>query len=122
MRARSDMWIHEGWTTYLECLYVEYMYGKDDGLKYTNGYKSEVRNQQPIIAQRGVNATPPQDMYFKGALFLNTLRNVVNDDARWWALLKEFYQHFKYQTIYDLRRHRGLVQSENQNESDADLR
>jgi hypothetical protein len=24
----SDMWIHEGWTTYLECLYVEYMWGK----------------------------------------------------------------------------------------------
>ena len=96
---RSDMWIHEGWTTYLECLYVEYMYGKDDGLKYTNGYKSKVRNQQPIIAQRGVNATPPQDMYFKGALFLNTLRSVINHDPRWWALLKEFYQHFKYKTI-----------------------
>jgi aminopeptidase N len=96
---RSDMWIHEGWTTYLEGLYVEYMYGKDDGLKYLNGYKSKVRNQQPIIAPRGVNATPPQDMYFKGALFINTLRSVINDDARWWALLKEFYQHFKYQTI-----------------------
>jgi aminopeptidase N len=96
---RSDMWIHEGWTTYLECLYVEYMYGKDDGLKYTNGYQSKVQNRQPIIAPRGVNATPPQDMYFKGALFLNTLRNVVNDDARWWALLKDFFQHFKYQNI-----------------------
>ncbi len=96
---RSDMWIHEGWTTYLECLYVEYMFGKDDGLKYTNGYKSKVRNQQPIIAPRGVNATPPQDQYFKGALFINTLRSVVNDDKRWWALLKDFYQHFKYQTI-----------------------
>jgi len=96
---RSDMWIHEGWTTYLECLYVEYMFGKDDGLKYTNGYKSKVRNQQPIIAPRGVNATPPQDMYFKGALFINTLRSIVNDDKRWWALLKDFYQHFKYQTI-----------------------
>ncbi|HEX3142746.1 MAG TPA: M1 family metallopeptidase [Pyrinomonadaceae bacterium] len=96
---RSDMWIHEGWTTYLECLYVEYMYGKEDGLKYTNGYKSKVQNRAPIIAARGVNATPPQDMYFKGALFLNTLRNVVNDDARWWALLKDFYQHFKYRTI-----------------------
>jgi aminopeptidase N len=96
---RSDMWIHEGWTTYLECLYVEYMYGKDDGLKYTNGYKAKVQNRQPIIAPRGVNATPPQDMYFKGALFLNTLRHVVNDDARWWALLKDFFQHFKYQTI-----------------------
>jgi len=75
------------------------MYGKDDGLKYTNGYKSKVRNQQPIIAPRSVNATPPQDMYFKGALFLNTLRSVVNDDARWWALLKDIFQHFKYQTI-----------------------
>ncbi len=96
---RSDMWIHEGWTTYLECLYVEYMYGKDDGLKYTNAYKAKVRNQQPIIAPRGVNATPPQDMYFKGALFLNTLRSVVGDDKKWWALLHDFYQHFKYQTI-----------------------
>lgn len=96
---RSDMWIHEGWTTYLECLYVEYMFGKDDGLKYTNGYRAKVRNQQPIVAPRGVNATPPQDQYFKGALFINTLRSLVNDDKRWWALLRDFYQHFKYQTI-----------------------
>ncbi len=96
---RSDMWIHEGWTTYLECLYVEYMYGKDDGLKYTNAYKSKVRNQQPIISQRGINATPPQDMYFKGALFINTLRSIVDDDKKWWSLLHDFYQHFKYQNI-----------------------
>jgi aminopeptidase N len=30
---------------------------------------------------------------------INTLRSVVNDDAKWWALLHEFYQHFKYQNI-----------------------
>ena len=95
----SDMWIHEGFTTYLECLYVEYMWGRDDGLKYTNGYKARVRNLQPIIAPRGINKEPPQDQYFKGALFLNTLRSVVNDDARWWTLLHDFYQHFKYQNI-----------------------
>src|SRR5256885_14776290 len=75
------------------------MFGHDDYLKYTNGYKAKVKNQQPIIGERGVNATPPQDMYFKGALFLNTLRSIVNDDKKWWALLKDFYQHFKYQTI-----------------------
>ena len=95
----SDMWIHEGWTTYLECLYVEYMFGKADGLKYTNGYKTKVRNRQPIVAQRGINADPPQDMYFKGALFLNTLRSVVDDDKRWFALIRDFYQRFKYQNI-----------------------
>ena len=95
----SDMWIHEGWTTYLECLYVEYMYGKADGLKYTNGYQAKVRNRQPIIPPHGINAEPPQDMYFKGALFLNTLRSVIDDDKRWFALIHDLYQHFKYQNI-----------------------
>ncbi|HXJ07090.1 MAG TPA: M1 family metallopeptidase [Candidatus Acidoferrum sp.] len=95
----SDMWIHEGWTTYLECLYVEYMFGHDDAIKYVNGYKAKVKNAVPIIAERGVNAEPPQDMYFKGALFLNTLRSVVNDDARWWKLIHDLYQRFKYKNI-----------------------
>jgi aminopeptidase N len=75
------------------------MWGKEDGLKYTNGYKSKVHNQQPIITERGVNREPPQDMYFKGALFLNTLRSVVNDDERWFALIHDVFQHFKYQNI-----------------------
>jgi len=96
---RSDMWIHEGWATYLESLYVEYRWGKDDGIKYLNGYKSKVKNNEPIIAERGVNATPPEDQYFKGALFLNTLRSVINDDREWFKLLRDFYQHFKYKTI-----------------------
>src|ERR1700677_5061033 len=96
---RSDMWIHEGWTTYLEVLYVEYTFGHEDAIKYVNGYKPKVQNREPIIAERGIAATPPQDMYFKGALFLNTLRSVVNDNARWFALIHDFYQHFKYQNI-----------------------
>ena len=96
---RSDMWIHEGWATYLESLYVESRWGRADALKYLNGLKPKVRNLQPIISQRGVNSTPPEDQYFKGALFLNTLRSVIDDDARWWALLHDFYQHFKYQNI-----------------------
>ncbi|MGB9467031.1 MAG: M1 family metallopeptidase [Candidatus Acidiferrum sp.] len=95
----SDMWIHEGWTTYLECLYVEYMYGHDDYLKYVNAYKTKVKNAKPIIPAHGINAEPPQDQYFKGALFLNTLRSVVNDDARWFKLIHDLFQHFKYKNI-----------------------
>lgn len=95
----SDMWIHEGWTTYLESLYVEYMYGKDDAIKYLNGYKPKVKNDRPILTLRGVNGEPPADQYFKGVLFINTLRSIVDDDARWWKLLHDFYQHFKYQNI-----------------------
>jgi dipeptidyl aminopeptidase/acylaminoacyl peptidase len=95
----ADMWIHEGWGTYLECIYVEHMFGHDDYLKYTNGYKSKVRNREPIVPPRAINRTPPQDMYFKGALFIHTLRSLVDDDAKWWPLVREFYQRFKYQNI-----------------------
>jgi aminopeptidase N len=75
------------------------MFGHDDAIKYVNGYKSKVRNQQPIIGPREVNYTAPQDMYFKGALFLNTLRSVMDNDARWWKLVRDFYGHFKYHDI-----------------------
>jgi aminopeptidase N len=46
-----------------------------------------------------VNQTPSQDQYFKGALFLNTLRSVIDNDARWWKLLRDYCQRFKYHNI-----------------------
>lgn len=96
---RADMWIHEGFTTYMEGLYVEYRWGEDAAIKYLNGLKPKIRNRRPIIPEHGVAAEPPEDQYFKGALMLNTLRSVIDDDAQWWKLLRGFYQHFKYQTI-----------------------
>jgi len=95
----SDMWIHEGWTTYLEGLYVEYRWGKSDAIKYLNGLKPKIVNMRPIVAERGVNADPTEDQYFKGALMINTLRSVIDDDPKWLVLLHDFYQHFKYQNI-----------------------
>jgi aminopeptidase N len=95
----SDMWIQEGWTTYLECLYVERLFGYADALKYTNAYKTKIQNRSPIITQRGLHRSPPQDQYFKGALFLHTLRSVVNNDDVWWKLIRDFYQENKYKNI-----------------------
>jgi aminopeptidase N len=95
----SDMWIQEGWTTYLEAIYVERLFGYDDALKYMNGYKSKVANKEPIITQRGIHRSPDQDQYFKGALFLHTLRNVVNDDGVWWRLVRDVYHEFKYRNV-----------------------
>jgi len=95
----SDMWIHEGWTTYMESLYVEYRWGKADALRYLNGLKPKVENERPIIPPRGTNAEPPQDQYFKAALMINSLRSVINDDPKWLVDLHDFYQQFKYQNI-----------------------
>jgi aminopeptidase N len=93
------MWIQEGWTTYLEGVYVEALFGRADAIKYMNGYKPKVGNREPIVTQRGIHRSPTQDMYFKAALFLHTLRSVVDDDARWWALVRATYERFKYQNI-----------------------
>ncbi len=96
---RSDMWIHEGWTTYMETLYVEYRWGKADALRYMGGLKPKVKNEEPIISARGTDTEPPEDQYFKGALMLNSLRSILGDDAKWFADIHDFYQRFKYQTI-----------------------
>jgi aminopeptidase N len=96
----SDMWIQEGWCTYMEGMYVEQLFGKADGIKYVNGYKSHVRNTSPIITTRGIHQSPrTDDQYFKSALFLNTLRSVVDDDAKWWAIVRGVYDTFKYHNI-----------------------
>jgi aminopeptidase N len=96
---QADMWIHEGWGTYLECLYVEHTFGYADYLKYTNAYKTKIANKEPIIIQRGIARDPNQDMYFKGALFLHTLRSVVGDE-KWFALQKSLYNEFKYKNSF----------------------
>ena len=48
-------------------------------------------------ADRHATRHPPDaarnDKYFKGALFLNTLRSVVNDDKKWWAIAARSVRH-----------------------------
>ncbi|MEO5741057.1 MAG: M1 family metallopeptidase [Vicinamibacterales bacterium] len=97
---QADMWIHEGWATYLECLYVEHTFGYSDYLKYTNAYKPKIANKEPIITPRGLARDPNQDMYFKGALFIHTLRSIVNDDAKWFKLQRDLYAAFKYKNNF----------------------
>ena len=96
---KCDMWIHEGWTTYMESLYVEYRFGNADAIKYLNGRRAGVKNQRPVIPACSTNLEPPQDQYDKGSLMINTLRSLVDDDAAWFRDLRDFFQHFEYQQI-----------------------
>ena len=98
-KDRSDMWIHEGWANYSEVMFIEYMWGKRAAITYVNTGKEKVKNEYPVISQEGVFSTPPPDQYKKGSLFLHTLRSVLDDDALWFSLLHDYYQHFKYRTI-----------------------
>lgn len=95
----ADMWIHEGFTTYSETVYVECYEGYDRAMKYINGQRYSVQNRKPAIGTFGVNKEGSGDMYFKGALMLNTMRHIINDDAKWWKLIYDYSTTFKKQII-----------------------
>ena len=84
----ADMWVHEGFCTYTEVLYVECMYGYDKMLSYVNNQKKHVKNDRPIIGKYNLNFKGSSYMYSKGSLMLHTLRNVINNDSSWFKLMR----------------------------------
>lgn len=96
----ADMWIHESFTSYAESVYVECEFGKKDAITYLYGLRAIINNEKPIIGKYGLNHEGSGDMYYKGANMLNTLRSVIDNDEKWWELLKEFHETFKYKTIH----------------------
>ena len=95
----ADMWIHEGFCTYSEVLYVECIYGYDIMLKYVNNQKRSVRNDKPIIGPYNVNKKGSNDMYQKGSLMLHTLRSLIHNDSLWFSIIKGISEEFKYKIV-----------------------
>lgn len=95
----ADMWIHEGFTQYSEIVYVECTLGYEKAMKYANGLRGNVDNDRPIIGIYGLNHEGSGDMYPKGALLLNTLRHVINDDDKWWKLILDYSNTYKHKII-----------------------
>ncbi|MDQ6925467.1 MAG: M1 family metallopeptidase, partial [Candidatus Eremiobacteraeota bacterium] len=98
-RDIADMWVHEGFTSYAEALYVECREGRAAGARYVIGTRARILNDRPIVGPYGVNAEGSSDMYFKGASMLHTIRQLVGDDARWRATLRGLQQHFRHQVV-----------------------
>jgi aminopeptidase N len=95
----ADMWIHEGFGTYTEAVYVECLFGFEAAITYINDHKPEVQNSKPILGEVGFNNRGSVDMYRKGMLMFNTLRNVINDDELWWDILKGLNETFRHSSI-----------------------
>jgi aminopeptidase N len=99
-RDLADMWIHEGFATYTESIYVECMDGYETALRYINAKKSSIGNKTSVVGVYGVNEEGSGDMYSKGSLFLNTLRHIVNNDKLWWSAIKGMCDTtFKFKNI-----------------------
>jgi aminopeptidase N len=95
----ADMWVHEGFATYSEALYVECMHGHEAYLKYINSEKKGVKNQEPVIGNYDVNQPGSRDMYPKGALLLHTIRSILNNDTLFFDVIKGLQVKYRYQTV-----------------------
>jgi len=95
----ADMWVHEGFTNYSETLFTQYHFGKADGDKYLQGLRGNIDNDIPIIGIYGVNQEGSGDMYAKGANLIHTIRQVINDDAKFRQILRGMNKDFWHQTV-----------------------
>ncbi|MEO5826655.1 MAG: M1 family metallopeptidase, partial [Gemmatimonadales bacterium] len=98
-RDMADMWVHESFANYSEGIYVECQQGKEAGARYTVGSRLGIRNDRPIIPVYGVNAQGSGDMYPKGGNMLHTIRQLVNNDAKWRGILRGLNSEFRHQTV-----------------------
>jgi len=95
----ADMWIHEGFTTYSEVLYLDYHFGKKAANEYLIGYRKSVKNDKPIIGIYQVNKRGSVDIYIKAASMIHTLRQIMNDDDKFRHMLRDLNKDFYHQTI-----------------------
>jgi len=97
----ADMWIHEGFATYTEMLYIEYVYGKEHYEKSILNLNKLITSASPIIGERNVycNIFINNNIYFKGALFLHELRRKINNDEIFFKILKTFQSRFRKKIV-----------------------
>ncbi len=95
----ADMWVHEGFTYYSECLFVEYHYGKEAGADYIIGSRRGISNRAPIIGHYEVNSSGSGDMYNKGGNLLHTIRQIFNDDEKWRQTLRGLNKDFYHSIV-----------------------
>jgi len=95
----ADMWIHEGFATYAENLFLDYYYGKNASSEYVIGLRKNIKNDKPIIGQYGVNNKGSNDMYYKAANMIHILRQLFNNDQKWRNTLRKMNNAFFHKTV-----------------------
>lgn len=97
----ADAWLSEGFATYSELLFMEKEYGYLQYRKELRRIMGYIYNFWPIVGNYDVNENTfaSEDIYNKGAIVLHNLRCLINNDAIFLKLLRDFNQKYKYQSV-----------------------
>lgn len=97
-----DFWLHEGFQSFMDTLYLEEIKGKEVYLNAMKSRAKNTRNMQAVapreskIAYQVYMAAPDYtksdgDIYGKGSVILHTLRYLIGDEAFFRALRRQAY-------------------------------
>jgi len=97
-----DFWIHEGFQSFMDTLYVEKVAGKEAYRKAMANRMSHLRNKQPVAPRESRTTTQMYmaapdytssdgDIYGKGASILHTLRYLIGEKPFFTALRRMAY-------------------------------
>ena len=88
-----DVWLHEGFATYSEAVFVEEYYGYNSYLNYMRSIYFTIMNRKPVRGPEGVYYWNYKDgdLYMKGAATLHALRSQMQNDKLFFEILSTFY-------------------------------
>ncbi|MEO5565641.1 MAG: M1 family metallopeptidase [Luteimonas sp.] len=85
----DHMWLHEGFGSYMQPLYLQWLHGDREYQAWLLNQRRTLVNAVPLVSGRSMTEEavyngktgPGNDIYYKGSLLLDTLRNLVGDQA-----------------------------------------
>lgn len=96
----DDMWLHEGFGSYMQPLYLQSLRGDMEFQAELFNQRKSLSNKTPVVSGKSrriqevyddKRGGPGHDIYAKGSLILNTLRNLIGDDAFFRATRRMVY-------------------------------
>ncbi len=99
VKTMNDLWISESIATYCESLFVENKLGYDSAASYIMSDVHHLLMNASSLSDTVNGTVYGTDLYFKGSSVWHTFRNIVNDDAKWFAFLRELQADFRYKCI-----------------------
>lgn len=95
----ADMWVHESFTNYSETLFTTCKFGTEAGNDYVIGTRKRIQNDVPVQGPFGVNKEGSGDMYYKGGNLVHLIRQIINNDSLFRAILRGLNKEFYHKTI-----------------------